>query len=32
MPGAHRCLEACLRLGYLTGEQFDALFHPEEMV
>lgn len=24
--------EACLRLGYLTGEQFDALFHPEEMV
>ena len=24
--------EACLRLGCLTGEQFDALFHPEEMV
>ena len=22
--------EACLRLGYLTGEQFDALFHPED--
>ena len=32
MSGAHRCLEACLRLGCLTGEQFDALFHPEEMV
>ena len=23
--------EACLRLGYLTGEAFDAAFHPEEM-
>jgi len=24
--------EACVKLGFLTGEQFDALFHPEEMV
>ena len=24
--------EACLRLGYLSAEQFDAVFHPEEMV
>lgn len=23
--------EACLRLGFLTAERFDALFHPEEM-
>ena len=23
--------EACLKLGYLTPEQFDAVFHPEEM-
>ena len=23
--------EACLKLGYLTGEQFDAVFKPEEM-
>ncbi|MBR5969046.1 MAG: class II fumarate hydratase [Lachnospiraceae bacterium] len=24
--------EACLRLGFLTAERFDELFHPEEMV
>ncbi len=24
--------EACLALGYLTGEEFDALFHPEQMI
>ena len=24
--------EACLRLGFLTAEQFDAVFHPEQMV
>ena len=24
--------EACLRLGFLTAEQFDAVFRPEEMV
>ncbi|MBO5754474.1 MAG: class II fumarate hydratase [Clostridia bacterium] len=24
--------EACVRLGYLSAEQFDAVFHPEEMV
>lgn len=24
--------EACVRLGFLTAEQFDAVFHPEEMV
>ena len=24
--------EACLQLGFLTGEQFDAVFHPEKMV
>jgi len=24
--------EACVALGYLTPEQFDAVFHPEEMV
>lgn len=24
--------EACVRLGYLTGEQFDELYKPEEMV
>ena len=24
--------DACLRLGYLTAEQFDGIFHPEEMV
>ena len=24
--------EACLSLGYLTAEQFDAVFHPEEMI
>jgi hypothetical protein len=23
--------EACVKLGYLTPEQFDAVFHPEEM-
>ena len=23
--------EACLRLGYLTADQFDAVFHPEDM-
>ena len=24
--------EACVSLGYLTAEKFDAVFHPEEMV
>ena len=24
--------EACLKLGYLTGEEFDAAFRPEDMV
>ncbi|MBO4791642.1 MAG: class II fumarate hydratase, partial [Clostridia bacterium] len=24
--------EACLKLGYLTGEEFDTAFRPEEMV
>ena len=24
--------DACLKLGFLTGEQFDAFFRPEEMV
>jgi len=24
--------EACLRLGFLDGEKFDAVFHPEDMV
>ncbi len=24
--------EACVKLGYLTPERFDAVFHPEEMV
>ena len=24
--------QACLQLGFLTGEQFDAVFHPEAMV
>ena len=24
--------EACVALGYLTAERFDAVFHPEEMV
>ncbi len=24
--------EACVRLGFLTEERFDALFHPEDMV
>ena len=24
--------EACIALGYLTPEQFDAYFHPEEMI
>ena len=23
--------EACLRLGFMTAEQFDAVFHPEDM-
>ena len=23
--------EACVALGYLTPEEFDAAFHPEEM-
>ena len=23
--------EACIRLGFLTGERFDEVFHPEEM-
>ena len=24
--------EACIKLGYLSAEQFDAVFHPERMV
>ncbi len=24
--------EACITLGYLSGEEFDAIFHPEEMI
>lgn len=24
--------EACLSLGFLTGEEFDRVFHPEEMI
>ena len=24
--------EACLKLGFLTAEKFDEVFHPEEMV
>ena len=24
--------EACVRLGYLTAERFDEVFHPEQMV
>ncbi len=24
--------EACVRLGFLTAERFDEVFHPEEMV
>ena len=24
--------EACVALGFLTAEQFDEVFHPEEMV
>ena len=24
--------EACMALGYLTEEQFDEVFHPEQMV
>ena len=24
--------EACVRLGFLTAERFDELFHPEEMI
>ena len=24
--------EACIQLGYLTGEDFDRVFHPEQMV
>ena len=24
--------EACLALGFLTGEEFDGLFHPEQMI
>ena len=24
--------EACTRLGYLTSERFDEVFHPERMV
>ena len=23
--------EACIRLGFLTEEEFDRVFHPEEM-
>ncbi|MGM9605642.1 MAG: class II fumarate hydratase, partial [Faecousia sp.] len=24
--------EACVALGFLTGEEFDRVFHPEEMI
>ena len=24
--------ESCVALGYLTGEQFDEVFHPEQMI
>ena len=24
--------EACLGLGFMTGEEFDIVFHPEKMV
>ena len=24
--------EACVKLGFLTAEQFDEVFHPEQMV
>ena len=24
--------EACVRLGFLSAERFDEIFHPEEMV
>ncbi|MDY5642058.1 MAG: class II fumarate hydratase, partial [Candidatus Faecousia sp.] len=24
--------EACLRLGFLTAEEFDRVFHPEQMI
>ena len=24
--------EACVKLGFLTGERFDEVFHPEQMV
>lgn len=24
--------QACIRLGYLTGERFDEVFHPEQMI
>jgi fumarate hydratase class II len=24
--------EACVALGFLTAEAFDAVFHPEEMI
>ena len=24
--------DACVKLGFLTGEQFDEVFHPEEMI
>ena len=24
--------DACVSLGYLTGERFDEVFHPENMV
>jgi fumarate hydratase class II len=24
--------DACAKLGFLSAEQFDAVFHPEEMV
>jgi fumarate hydratase, class II len=24
--------ESCISLGYLTAEEFDRVFHPEEMI
>ena len=24
--------ESCVELGYLTGEEFDRVFHPEQMI
>ena len=31
MPTARRCARKPIRLGYLTGEEFDRLVQPEQM-